>query len=191
MKRLAVLALACLVLCLQTTAVWSVSQLYINFNATPIKFADSAQTPSTNATLTLTGATITTGVGRISDRYDRGAGALPGTYYWTCTISLTGTNILDAVVEWWVAWSNGTNSDGQVSATDSALASAKRSNLKLAGLTIVDQTTSNTNMTASGFVFIPTRYFHWGVFNTTTLPFQASTTANTCLLYPTWWEQNP
>jgi hypothetical protein len=190
MSRLCAVCLTCalcLSLSLGSGVAWAVSQLYINFNATPIKFADSAQTPS--ATLTMTGATLTAGVGRISTRYDRGAGALPALYFYICTMSLTGTNVVDTTVEWWMAWSNGTISDGQVSATDSALTTSKRNNLKLVGVTIVDQTTSNTDMTASGLVFIPTRYFHWGVWNGTALPFQTSTTAHNCLLYPTWWEQ--
>jgi hypothetical protein len=187
MRRLTALLLTGLLLWGGQVSWAAVSQLYINFNAVPIKFADAAQGP--NAQLTMTGAQLTAGTGRISTRYDRGAGAQPATYFWICTVSLTGTNVVDAVIEWYMAWSNGTISDGQVSATDSALTTSKRNNLKPVGNTIVDQTTSNTDMTASGFVLIPTRYFHWGVWNGTALPFQSSTTAHTCLLYPTWWEQ--
>jgi hypothetical protein len=186
MKRY-VAQLLVLAVCWSSPAWAVVSPSYLNSNATPIKFADSAQTPT--AVLTMTGAQVTAGTGRISGRYDRGAGAQPALYYWTCTMSLTGTNVVGEVVEWYVAYSDGTNPDGQLGTADAALTTNKRNNLHLAGLTIVDQTTTNTNMTASGYVFIPSRYVQWATWNGTTLPFQSQTNVHFCLLYPLWWEQ--
>lgn len=152
---------------------------------TPLKFADSAQTP--DATFTL--SALATGAGRISARYDRGAGAHAALYEWRCTITLTGTNVVGETVEWYIATSDGTNPDGQVGTADAALTTAKRNNLKLIGLTIVDQTASNTAMTASGWVWLPSRYLSLGTWNGTTLPFQTSTSAHTCLLTPQPLEQ--
>lgn len=149
---------------------------------TPIKFADSAQTPQAVFTL----SALASGTGRVSDRYDRGAGAHAALYEWRCTISLTGTNAVDATIEWYLATSDGTNADGQLGTTDATIAtgSSKRNNLKVLGLTVVDQTTTNTSMTASGWTYIPSRYIAFVVWNGTTLPFQTSTTAHTCTLTP-------
>jgi hypothetical protein len=151
---------------------------------TPLKFADSAQTPNAQITLSAL-ATLT---GRISARFDRGAGAHSGYYTWRCTMSLTGTNIVDAVIELYIATSDGTNPDGQVGTADAALPAAKRKNLRPIGVLVVDQVTTNTNMTGSGVFFVPEQYFSLGVFNATTLPLQTSTTAHTCLITPVPFE---
>lgn len=147
---------------------------------TAIKFADSAQTPDAQITLSAL-ATVT---GRISARYDRGAGAHSGYYSWRCTMTLTGTNVVDAVIELYIATSDGTNPDGQIGSSDAALTTSKRKNLKPIGVLIVDQTTTNTAMTGSGVFFVPERYFSLGVWNATTLPLQTSTSAHTCLITP-------
>src|SRR5580765_8124807 len=107
-------------------------------------FADSAQVE--DATWTL--SALAAGAGRISARYDRGATAHAQDYKWRCTIQLTGTNVVGETVEWYMASSDGTNPDGQLGTTDGALVTGKRNNLIPLGMTVVDQTTTNTNLTA-------------------------------------------
>jgi hypothetical protein len=152
---------------------------------TAITLGDSAQTPSAVITLTALAA----GAGRLSAQVDRGAGAHAGVYKWRCTVSLNGTNVVGDTVELYLATSDGTNVDGEVGTADAALATAKRNNLLLMGLLIVDQVTTNTVMTASGSVFVPDRYFSLGLWNATSLPFQTSTSAHKCSLTPMPFEQ--
>ena len=155
------------------------SKQYVN-PETAITFGDSAQSPS--ATMALTG--LVSGAGRVSARFDRGAGAHAAEYEWRCTITLTGTNVVDATVEVYISSSDGTDPDGEVGTADAALTTSKRKNLKFIGVVVVDQTATNTNMTGSGLVWIPSRYMSLGLWNATTLPFQTSTTANHCSLTP-------
>ena len=158
---------------------WAVNKIYVN-PETAITFADSAQSPSA----TLTFSALASGAGRISAQFDRGAGAIAMCYVWRATNSLSGTNVVGAAIEYFLATSDGTNIDGQVGTSDAALASDKRNNLKFLGLLIVDQTTTNTNMTASGTVCTSSRYLSIGVWNATTLAFQTSTSAHKFSLTP-------
>ena len=147
---------------------------------TALLFADAAQ--AEDATLTL--SALGSGVGRVSARFDRGAGSHAGLYEWRLNWSLTGTNVVAATVEIYLASSDGTNPDGQIGTADAALATDKRKNLKLAGLAIVDQTTTNTVMTASGYIWVPSRYISMAVWNATTLAFQTSTSLHQLYLTP-------
>jgi hypothetical protein len=148
---------------------------------TPILFADSAQ--AEDATLTLSAlATVT---GRISAQYDRGAGSLASWYTWELVWSLTGTNVVGAVVEIYAAVTNvSARAPGGLGTSDAALVTAKRNNLALAGFAYVDQTTTNTVMYARGTLWIPGRYVSMGVWNGTTLPFQTSTSLHQLYLTP-------
>lgn len=148
---------------------------------TALKFADSAQSP-TGGQLTL--SALASGTGRISARYGPTNTAHSGYYSWRCTMTLTGTNVVDAVIELYIATSDGTNPDGQIGSSDAALTTSKRKNLKPIGVLVVDQTTTNTAMTGSGVFFVPDLYFSLGVWNATTLPLQTSTSAHTCLITP-------
>jgi hypothetical protein len=147
---------------------------------TAILFADSAQTE--DATLTL--SALASGAGRVSARYDRGAGAIASLYEWRLNWSLSGTNVLLAAAEIWIFTSDGTNADGIVGTADAALATGQRNAGKLAGLALVTQTTTNTVMTSSGYVWIPSRYVSMGVWNATTLAFQTSTSLHQLYLIP-------
>jgi hypothetical protein len=175
--------MVCVLLFLWCGAVYSASKQYVSPES-PIKFSD-AGTQAPNATFSLSG--LTNGTGRVSDRYDRGAGAHAALYEWRCTISLTGTNVVDASIEWYISTSDGTNPDGQLGTADAAIAgasSSKRNNLKPLGLTVVDQTTTNTPITASGWTYIPSRFISLVAWNGTSLPFQTSTITHSCTLTP-------
>ena len=143
-------------------------------------FADSAQVE--DATLTL--SALASGAGRYSARFDRGTGSHANLYKWLLNFSLTGTNIVGATVEIYWGESDGTYADGGLGTTDAALATDKRKNLHLAGLAIVDQTTTNTVMTASGYLWTTSRYITMAVWNATTLAFQTSTSLHQLFLIP-------
>lgn len=147
---------------------------------TAILFADSAQTP--DATLTM--SALASGAGRVSARYDRGAGAIATVYEWRLVWSLTGTNILNAAAEIWVFPSNGTNADGVVGTADAALTTGQRNAGKPAGLALVTQTATNTVMVSSQYIWVPSRYISLGVWNATTLAFQTSTSLHQLYLVP-------
>ena len=151
---------------------------------TPILFADAAQ----NEQATLTLSALAAGVGRVSARYDRGASAKAALYEWRFHCSLTGTNVVGATIELYAFTSDGSNPDGEIGTADAALATNKRQNGKPLGLLVVDQTTTNTIMTASGLVLLAQRYVSIGVWNNTALPFTTSTSAHGCVLTPLAWE---
>jgi hypothetical protein len=152
----------------------------------PVTFGDAAQTP-TGGTLTLTG--LATGTGQYSTRYDKGAGSKSWWWGWRCHAQLNGTNVPGDIIEWYVSTSDNASTanytDGQLLATPSAsLSSNQRKNLKLMGLLIVDQTTTNTTMTASGYVEIKDRYFQVAVWNSASLNFTGSTSVHGCSMTP-------
>jgi hypothetical protein len=162
------------------------NKIYVN-RETAITFADSAQTPTVSITL----ANLATVTGRYSPQHDRGASAHAAMYKWRFTSQLTGTNVVGAEIELYLITANGTgvaNIDGGLGTTDAALATDKRRNLKYIGSLVVDQTTTNTTMTASGYVFIPSRYISLGVWNATTLSMRNDTSVHTFTLTPAPWE---
>lgn len=159
------------------------SKIYTALETT-LTFADSAQTPS--ATLTLTA--LASLAGRVSARFDRGAGSHASLYWWQLNCALTGTNVVGDTVEVYAFESDGTNVDGQIGTADAALASAKRNNAKYLGILQVDQTTSNTLMTVSGTIFLVQRYISIGVWNASSLPFQTSTAVHSVKLTPAPFE---
>lgn len=105
------------------------------------------------------------GAGRVSARYDRGAGSLPRLYEWRGVFQFESAPIVGELVEIYLFESDGTYADGTVGWTDAALASNKRKNGKLIGLVVVDTTSTGTDIVASGLCLINTRYFSVGVWN--------------------------
>ena len=143
-------------------------------------FGDSAQTPDVTWTL----SALASGAGRISARFDKGSGAQPALWELKCRLQLTGTNVVGASVEFYISPSDGTNPDGEIGTADAALTTDKRRDLTLAGVLVVDQTTTNTTMTRSFQVYVPNRYFSLGVWNATTLPFKTDTAVHRCTATP-------
>lgn len=171
-------ALTCLLILLLSTIAFSVpSKQYIS-RETDLVLKDSGGT----VVFTLMG--LAANAGQYSARIDRGSASHAGNYLWRCTIQLTGSNITGAPVEVYLATSDGTNTDGQLGTTSAALGTDKRNNLTQIGTLVVDQPTSNLNMTASGVFSSPARYLWLALWNGTTLPFNNTGTPHSCVLTP-------
>jgi hypothetical protein len=151
---------------------------------TPLLFADTAQTEDVALTL----SALANGAGRVSAVYDQGSGAKPALWEWRLHLQLTGTNVVGAAIEVYCFTSDNSYEDGEIGTSDAALTTSKRNNGKLAGQLIVDQTTTNTTMTASGTLLIPTRYFSMGLWNATTLPLKTDTAVHGLVMTPLYWE---
>jgi hypothetical protein len=146
----------------------------------PILFADTAQAED----VTLTLSALASAAGRVSARRDRGAGSQPRLHQWTLNWSLTGTNVLNAVVEIYCLESDGTYVEGGVATTDAAFASGLRGSVLPVGFARVYQTTTNVVMTAKGLFEIRSRYYQMAVWDATTLPFQTTTTLHQLYVNP-------
>jgi hypothetical protein len=167
---------------LGTPSAWAVSKQY-TAPGTPATFADAAQTPT--VTFTLTG--LTNGAGQYSARWNKGTGSQPSLFQLACHVQLTGTNVPGGAVELYVVhWdAGGSNSDGNLGTTTASLASDKRRNLKLVGLLVVDQTSSNVTMSVNILnVYIPGQYASLALWNASGLNFNASTSVHGCALIP-------
>jgi len=172
-----------LCLLLPATLYAATSKQYVS-RGTPVTWCDNGCTHA------MTLQNLATLTGRSGDRHDMGAGSTPAQWMWACSFTLTGTNVVGAPLEVYVAWSDGTYTDGALGTTNAALASAdKRRDLKLVGTTVVDQTATNTTMTGSGMAWIPTRYFSPAVWNATTLPTQNVANTSSCAFTPVPPEQ--
>jgi hypothetical protein len=174
-----------LILLLFSSASYAVTSKQYVISETAITFCDSGQ----GCTKTMTMANIAAGAGQYSDQLDRGAGAHAADYEWRCWLALTGTNVLNEAVEIYFGTSDGTNNDGGLGTTTSALVTAKRNNLKFMGQLLVDQTTTNVVMIASGLVHVRSRYLTLAFWNATSLPTQNSASVNECSLTPMPFEQ--
>ena len=131
---------------------------------TAIVFADSAQTPDANLTL----SALASGAGRVSARYDRGAGSKAGVYKWRATFQMGTAGVVGQAIDLYLSSSDGTNPDGEEGTTDAALGSADSlKNMIHIGSVTVDTTSTNTDITASGMCVIPDRYFSPVVDNNT------------------------
>jgi hypothetical protein len=89
-----------------------------------------------------------------------------------------------ASVEIYYVLSAGSHPDGEIGTADAALTADKRSNLKLAFLLVVDQTATDTDMTASRELEIPTRYVSLGMWNASGVTSEAGTGTSACRLTP-------
>lgn len=126
---------------------------------TTLSFRDSGG----DATFTL--QNLAFGAGRVSARYDRGAGSLSRFYMWRAVVQFETAPALGEVVEIYTFESDGTYADGSIGTSDAALTSDKRRNGKLIGVINVDTTSVSTDIVASGMCLINERYFSVGVWN--------------------------
>jgi hypothetical protein len=152
---------------------------------TPVLFGDAAQG---GVVWTLTA--LAAGQGQYSARFDKdtiktASGAMPYQWSWRCRFQAAAGVTAGDYVEWYVSTSaDNTTSDGSLGATTAALLTDKRKNLKLLGLTIVDQTSASVAMESSGDVQIFPRYFAAAAWNATTQAFLGSTSAHGCKFTP-------
>ena len=101
--------------------------------------------------------------GRISARYDRGAGSKPRLYHWRAVMQFETAPVVGEIVELYLFESDGTYMDGTLGTADAALGTDKRNNGKLFGVVVVDTTSVTVDIVASGMVIINERYFSIGV----------------------------
>jgi len=161
-----------------SSAAWATSLQYTS-PGTSVTFADSG------GNIVLAFSNKASGTGQISALYDKGTGDQPSLWQAQCSISLTGTNVVGAQIEYYVSTSqDGTTMDGGLT-LNSSFSSDKRRNLYLIGTLQVDQTTSNTTMIATfRNIQLPARYFASGFWNATSLPTETSTTKHKCVFTP-------
>jgi hypothetical protein len=126
---------------------------------TALSFRDSGG----DATLTL--QNLAFGAGRISARYDRGAGSKAQDFEVKGVFQFETAPALTEQVEVYLYQSDGTYMDGTLGTSDAALTSAKRSNGDLITLVIVDTTSVTTDIVRTWRCKITSRYFSIGVWN--------------------------
>lgn len=126
---------------------------------TALSFRDSGG----DAVLTL--QNLGFGAGRVSARYDRGAGSQPRLYEWRGVFQFETAPALGELIEVYLFPSDGTYMDGTLGTADAALSSDKRKNGQLIGVVVVDTTSTGTDIIASGTCWINSRYVSVGVWN--------------------------
>jgi hypothetical protein len=149
---------------------------------TPLLFADSAQ--SEDVTITL--SALAAGAGRCSARYQKTGGNVKS-QRWEMRphLQLTGTNVVNEQVEFYISTSDGTTAQGAIATTDAALATDKRKNLTPVGNLVVDQTTTNTTMGAAfANIQIDEAYFSICVWNASSLPLKTDTAVHGIVMTP-------
>jgi hypothetical protein len=172
-------------LCTTPSLLYAVPNKIMAVPGTTVLFGDAAQG---GVTWTLTG--LGAGLGQYSARFDKdtiktASGAMPYQWNWRCRFQSAAAVVVGDQVEWYVSTSqDNVTSDGSLGATTSGMNTDKRKNLKLLGVTIVDQTASGTAMESSGDVQIFPRYFATAAWNATTQAFLASTSAHGCKFTP-------
>jgi hypothetical protein len=183
-KRLLVWGLL-VFLCVTPSLLYAVPNKIMAIPGAVVTFGDAAQG---GIVWTLTG--LPAGQGQYSARFDKdtiktASGAMPYQWTWRCRFLAAAGVVAGDSVEWYLSTSaDNTTSDGSLGATTAALATDKRKNLKLLGLTVVDQTSASVAMESSGDVQIFPRYFATAAWNATTQAFLGSTSAHGCKFTP-------
>jgi hypothetical protein len=153
------------------------NKIYTAFE-TAITFQDS----SGSAVITL--ANLAAATGRISARYDRGAGSIATRYLCRARFEKGVAGVVGEVIPVYIATSDGTNPDGNVGTADAALTTAQANNLIHVVSVYVEVTTTNTPFIRSAVVEIPTRYFSVGVINSATGLLRNNANSNTISFTP-------
>lgn len=118
---------------------------------------------SGDAVLTL--QNLAFGAGRVSARFDRGAGSKPRVYQWRGVFQFATAPIVGELIELYLFESDGTYMNGTLGTSDAALSSDKRRNGLYIGSVVVDTTSTNTDIINSGLCLIHDRYYSVGVWN--------------------------
>jgi hypothetical protein len=174
-----------LFLCVTPSLLYAVPNKIMAVPGTPVVFGDAAQG---GVVWTLT--SLGSGLGQYSARFDKdtiktGSGAMPFQWNWRCRFQAAAAVVVGDVVEWYVSTSqDNITADGSLGATTSGMNTNQRKNLRLLGVTVVDQTASGTAMESSGDTQIFSRYFSAAAWNSTTQAFLTSTSAHGCKFTP-------
>lgn len=117
-------------------------------------------------TVVITLQNLAFGAGRVSARYDRGAGSLARLHEVIGIFQFETAPALGEAVEVYLFQSDGTYMDGTLGTSDAALTSDKRRNGMLIGTVIADTTSTATDIVAR-FQDVPisSRYYSIGVWN--------------------------
>jgi hypothetical protein len=114
----------------------------------------------TGGSVTFTPKNITTGAGRVSAQWDRGAGSKPGLYKWRAKTAGASAATVGRVVEILFATSDGTIVDGDFGTTDAGMSDIdyKRNCQWVGNVAADDSQGAGTNYNGSGVVEILDRY---------------------------------
>lgn len=127
---------------------------------TSITFRDSG------GDVVLTLQNLAFGAGRVSARYDRGAGSLAKLHEVIAVVQFETAPALGETVEIYLFQSDGTYMDGTLGTSDAAMSSDKRRNGLHIGSVVVDTTSTATDIIGR-FLEVPitSRYYSIGVWN--------------------------
>lgn len=154
------------------------SNLIYRAQETAIQFSDNDGDYAIN----LSG--LASGLGRISNRVDRGTGSKPMRYKWRAIFQFATTPVVLDHVDVVLCESDGTYADANMPTTDSSMTWGQFSNLQVVGDVRVQSAAANTSFVASGTCWIAERYFQIGVFNHTTVSLRNLNNINRILLIP-------
>ena len=119
---------------------------------TPVTFKSSG------GTVLWTPTSVAFQAGRKSDQWDLGAGATPDEFEWRAKIALQATPVLSESIDFYLATSDGTIIDGNVTAGDAAFTDVDAlPNLHYVGSLVVD-TTGTDSIRGSGTFRMTSRY---------------------------------
>lgn len=108
---------------------------------------------------------LAAGAGRVSARYDRGAGSQAEFVQVRAVMQMETAGVIGETIEIYLFGSDGTYMDGTLGTSDAALTSDKRRNGKLIGNVVIDTTSTTTDIIASFPCVLLDRYFSIGVWN--------------------------
>ena len=146
---------------------------------TVVTFTDS----SGDVAITLNN--LAAGAGRVSARYDRGAGSKPKLHEVAAVIQQNTDGVPGEVVEIYLFQSDGTYMDGTLGTSDAALSSDKRRNGVLIGCVSIDNSTNSVDVVARFMdVTITSRYYSIGVYNSTADNLKASANVSKVIVKP-------
>jgi len=157
-----------------------VTQLIYNTRETALVFADSSQTPDANLTL----SALAADAGRVSDQQDLTATS-SRMYEWRAVVQFGTAPVAGEAVNSYAAYGDTTVQDGGVGTMDSALGSVNTlPNLHFIGSVVVDTTSTNTDVVASGVFACSSRYITIVVHNNTADALRTSGTVNNVTITP-------
>ena len=145
---------------------------------TPIVWSDST------GDLVMTLNNLATTALRLGARKDFGAGSTAEWFTWRLTVQFETAPVVGETIPIYLAWSDGTEEDGQLGAADVAGDANSIKNMKLIGVLIVTSVDAAHAMTASGVCQISTRYVSPCIYNKTADNLKATNDMSTFTLTP-------
>lgn len=156
------------------------TNLVYRASQTAITFKESTG----SAVLTLNN--LAHGAGRVSARYDRGAGSQPEDFFLKSVLCWETAGVVSERVEIYVVESDGTDAEGAFGTADAAWTDANiKPNLRLAAINTTQATTGDAKNVSTRRVTITERYFSIAVWNASAAShLQADDNASYIILTP-------